>query len=174
MDEHLSQLTSSRLSISLTREITDCDASNVVFPSKLHGLGLYQQKDDHCIRVAKACTEKEQGVPGFPDFPSFWCGEEGWAVWKRTKATKKEKPKKVEKELALRMKALALKRQPVNMVGMKKFKSRGRKHCWKVPKAKIQQRESKKTERRRSVLKKLKARRQMANLHRSLASLSCS
>ena len=174
VDDDLSKLTSSSLSISLTKEISKCGDSNIVFPKERHGL-YSNTLSDVGMSTQPPKDEKEVGVPGFPDFPSFWFGEEGWVVWKRTNRREKNSDEKKTLQ-ACRMQELRLtRRQPVNLAGMTtRHKRRERKQSWKKPKAKIQQRTTKQTERRRKVLQKLKHRRQMAKLNRGLASLSCS
>jgi hypothetical protein len=184
VDEDLSKLTSSSLSISLTKEITQCGGpdSNIVFPKQLHGVGLYNNTltdDVSMSTLPMPSAQKEEGVPGFPDFPSFWCGEEGWAVWKKTDVRKEHASKKTNEEAtatdAAACKApVRLRRQAVNTAGIIKHKRRNGKQSWKQPKAKVQQRTTKKTERRRKVLQKLKHKRQMVALRRGLSSLSCS
>jgi hypothetical protein len=189
VDEDLSQLALSTLSISLSKEVVKCTDSDFLMPKQRHGVGLYTTtlRDTSMAGAATTTTttttttlnSQLQGVPGFPDFPDFWCGEEGWAVWKRNDAAteKLNKGKTSTTQLGTRstQQVRQFRRQPVNTVGGIITNKRSRKkRQWKQPKAKVMQRTTKRTERRRKMVQHLKHRRQMAVLRRSLASLSCS
>lgn len=99
-DQVLSNLMSTSLNVSLTKEVLNFNNVDYLLPKKLHGLALYKIEEEGRSNTSSennggasttptASNHKEQektGVPGFPDFPDCWSGEEGWAVWKRVPA----------------------------------------------------------------------------------------
>jgi hypothetical protein len=174
VDEDLSQLTASTLTISQTTEITKCSDIDFQLPKKLHA-GLYEYKFEYEDQQRKSTlmlgdsstiSGQEEGVPGFPDFPDCWCGMEGWAVLEKTAKNRKKAWQR--KATTRRMR---LQRPAVNVVGLRKSSSSA------AAAAGFEMKPSKpkahKADRRRKMLQQLPHKRQMIALQKSLKTLSC-
>jgi hypothetical protein len=175
VDDTLSQLASSSLFISTTREILKCDDKAYALPSKSHA-GLYSTstsllatKDSKWSNSSSA----KDGVPGFPDFPSSWCGEEGFVVWTRIPAGEKrsQQANKNHRRIV---------RQAVNAAGISLPRAASSNHD-KADKQAVKAgkqaakavRKAKKVIKRKKTLQKRHQKQQMKALSRGLASLSC-
>jgi hypothetical protein len=180
VDEDLSQLTASTLTISQTKEITECSDIDFQLPKKLHA-GLYEYKFEHeyqqrkrTLMLADSSTRdgSEEGVPGFPDFPDCWCGEEGWAVWEKTATKENETRKKAWRRNKATTRRMRLQRPAVNVVGLRKSSSSaaGAAAGFETKPSKPK---AHKAARRRKMLQQLPHKRQMIALQKSLKSLSC-
>lgn len=187
-DESLSELATSRLVISETKEVTTIDNTSARLPSHLHQ-SLYDKNLQEEItplqaksRSASTLPSKaSQGVPGFPDFPDQWEGEEGWVFWKRVGTDQSWKAGRRQKAEALQQAHLRrrhLRREAVNRAGLGESSKmlrtsvppKSNKHCSTTNRKKIK---AHKMDRRRKMLEQLRARRQMAALRRSLKKLKC-
>jgi hypothetical protein len=184
-DHHLSQMVSTSLTISQTKEITKIDTSAYRLPNKLHA-GLYEKRRGCNLHVDTSIMAEllpdgtppirnNNGVPGFPDFPDSWCGEEGWATWQRippNAATNKTQRRQRAEDIQQAHQSMVLrhiKRQAVNVAGLSKRPPRT-KAGYKPSTAKTKPH---KLDRRRKIVKQLRHRREMASLRKNLKALTC-
>jgi hypothetical protein len=181
VDEDLSQLTASTLTISQTKEITKCSDIDFQLPKKLHA-GLYEYKFEYEDQQRKSTlmlgdsstmSGPEEGVPGFPDFPDCWCGEEGWAVWEKTAKKEYETSKKAWRRNKATTRRMRLQRPAVNAVGLRKSSSSSAAAAAAAFEMKPSRPKAHKADRRRKMLQQLPHKRQMIALQKSLKSLSC-
>jgi hypothetical protein len=173
VDEALSQLASSSLSIVTSREIVKFE-TRYALPSKSHA-GLYGYSSslldtDATMNDSKSnsSSAKDTGVPGFPDFPDCWGGEEGGVVvWMRNPPSASAKGN----EKRAQSKNRRIVRQAVNAAGISISRAKSNDKADK--KAAKAVRKAKKVSKRRKTLQKRHQKQQMKELSHGLSSLSC-
>lgn len=167
-DNDLSRLASSKFFI--TKTILPTSASDEELCGTEKQLGTEQPKKATQLRLcqqkrSQSQSQQQQGVPGFPDFPSFWAGEEGWVFWKRTGIASKQSAKLAR--VASRH-TNPLRREAANKAGIKSKQ----KVCRNTAVTKEVKVRKKSQDKKKRILK-IRDKRQMVALRRSLSSLSC-